>query len=48
MFLSLNETLKGKGFDDVKIDEQYAKESLLETPEIAVGRQFQHQTCTAR
>jgi hypothetical protein len=38
MFPKLNETLKGKRFDDVEMDEQYANEKLQEIPEIAFGR----------
>jgi hypothetical protein len=37
MFPTLNETLKGKGFDDEETDEQYANEKLLEIPEIDSG-----------
>jgi hypothetical protein len=38
VFPALNETLKGKGFDDVELDKQYANEKRLEIPEIAFGR----------
>jgi hypothetical protein len=40
MFPTFNETVKGKGFDGVETDEQYANEKLLDIPEIASGRLY--------
>jgi hypothetical protein len=40
LFPTVNEAPKGKGFDDVETDKQYANEKLLEISEIASGRLF--------